>query len=220
MSTDSRRSDSRTFKYIVSNVSRWIDIADALVRTAYKLETDSSFTSHRFRNVYNMLIGFALENYYKGAIIANRLKTGEHIEAGKLDENIKKHQLIELALDAGVVLKDRLHKSYLEYIIECVTWRGRYPSPTTASSIGGSIAYLPPKEGGKIVLLMGIEHRIPIDAVHELIDQAKSNVELKRHPEGTRLLTRPRVELAGGERTIRPGLKTPRFRLQSVFTLF
>ena len=131
-----------------------------------------------------MLIGFALENYYKGAIIANRLKNGKHVKAEELDSSIKKHQLAELASDAGVVLKDRLHKSYLEYITKCVTWRGRYPLPTSSSDIGGSMTYRPPKEGQKHHILMGLEHAIPIDEVHKLIDQARSNVDIKRHQEG------------------------------------
>ena len=182
MSTDSQPSDSRTFNYIQSNVGGWKDKADMLAETAYRLEADrdpknSRFIAFRFRNIYNMLIGFALENYYKGAIVAKKLKNCEHIEADKLDLSIKKHRLAELALDAGVMLKDRLHESYLDFITECIIWRGRYPSPTDASGIHGSMTYHPPKEVGKLEILSGIEHGIPIDAVHELIDQAKSNLD-------------------------------------------
>jgi hypothetical protein len=124
-----------------------------------------------------MLIGFALENYYKGAIVAKRLKNCEHIEADKLDPSIKKHQLAELASDAGVMTKNRLYKSYLNYIAECIIWRGRYPLPTDASDINGSMTYHPPKEGDKFVILTSLEHGIPIDAAHELINQAKSNLD-------------------------------------------
>ncbi len=182
MNINSGASDSRTFNYIQSDVVSWRDKADMLASTAYKLEADrdpqnNDFIIFRYRNVYNMLIGFALENYYKGAIIAKRLKNGKHIKSDELDSSIKKHQLVELASDAGVVLKDRLHESYLKYITECVFWRGRYPSPTDASGIGGSITYHPPKEGEEFCFLTSLEHGITIDTAHRLIDQAKSNVD-------------------------------------------
>ena len=117
MSTDLRPSDSHTFNYIQSDVAGWRGKADVLVDTAYKLEADrdpedSPFINFRFRNVYNMLIGFALENYYKGAIIANKLKNGEQIEAHKLNSSINHHKLAKLVSDAGVMVKDRLHESY------------------------------------------------------------------------------------------------------------
>lgn len=182
MRTDLRPSDSRTFNYIQSNVESWRNEADVLVDIAYKLEADrdprdSRFINSRFCNEYYMLVGFALENYYKGVIIANKLRNGEHIKADELDSIISTHILAELVPDAGVIVKDRLHKSYLDYITECIKWRGRYPLPRGARGIRGSITYHPPKKGEKYQFITGVSLVIPIDAVHELIDQAKSNLD-------------------------------------------
>ena len=96
MSTDLRPSDRRTFNYIHSDAESWRKKADVLAEVAYRLEIyrdpkDSSFIAFRFEDVYNMLIGFALENYYKGAIVARQFKNSEHIKANILDSKIKKH---------------------------------------------------------------------------------------------------------------------------------
>ena len=151
-----------------------------MLSVAYRLETDrdtqdSRFVSHPSSKVYYMLIGFALENYYKGAIIAKLLGRGGKIEANKLDSIVNKHQLLQLAGDAGVTIKDRLHKSYINYITECVLWRGRYPLPTEASHIKGTISYHRPREGG-LAMVTGFEHAIPVDTIHELIHQAETNL--------------------------------------------
>lgn len=185
MNTDSQSSDIRTFKYIQSDVQSWISNADILVSTAYKLEAerdseDSRFISRRFENVYKMLIGFALENYYKGAIIANLLKSDEHIKADRLHPSIKKHQLEELASDARVTIKNSQHKSYLKHITECAVWRGRYPLPIKASDIDGSIEYELLEELQTHVVSWA-EDAIPIDTIHELIDQAKANLGIRLH---------------------------------------
>ncbi len=124
-----------------------------------------------------MLIGFALEDYYKGAIVAKRLKNGKALKTDKLDSSIGNHKLVELAPEAGVEVKDSLEKSYLYYITECIFWRGRYPTPKGAPGIGGSITYHPPNEGDKFYLVTGLGLAIPIKDIHELIDQAKSNVD-------------------------------------------
>jgi hypothetical protein len=186
MSTDSISPDIGTFNYIKSNLQSWGKTADNLARVAYKLETDRAtqdnrFVSLRSSDVYYMLIGFALENYYKGAILAKLLESGKCTQEGKLDSVLNTHHLSQLADEAGVAIKDRLHKSYLDYITECVTWRGRYPLPTKASDIKGSITYHPPKEGGRYHILIGLDHAIPVDTIHELIDQAKTNLDMRLH---------------------------------------
>ena len=80
-------------------------------------------------------------------------------------------------MDAGVVVKDSLYKSYLDYITESIVWRGRYPLPVNASGIDGSMTYHPPKEEDKFAVITSVGLAIPIDAVHELIEQAKSNLD-------------------------------------------
>jgi hypothetical protein len=179
------KADICTFRYIKSSASSWSGTADRLASAAYKFELDRDTQDNRlvastFSEVYYMLIGFALENYYKGAIVAKLLKNSRGVEEGKLDSVLKNHVLSRLAYEAGVKVKDRLYKSYLEYLTECVLWRGRYPLPTDASRIGGSMTYHPPEEGGKYHIVVGLSHAIPVEIVHDLIEQARENLDSMR----------------------------------------
>jgi hypothetical protein len=175
-------SDRDTYNYLKKNWSSWSTIAEGLIRVAYKLEIEKNSQNSRFVNplysdIYYMLIGFALENYYKGAIVQRLLISGETLEADKLDDILKKHDILGLFKDAGLTTNNELYKSYLDYLTECVLWRGRYPLPIKATDIGGSITYHPPKEGEKFHIVTGLKHAIPINIIHELIDQSKSNLE-------------------------------------------
>ncbi len=178
MNTDTGSSDSYTFNSILTDIQFWNDTADALVETAYKLENEKAYKngdiiSSRFRHIYYMLIGFALENYYKGAILTKRLRNHESILTDKLDLSIKSHQLAELARDAGIIFEGRFQESHISYITECIIWKGRYPLPTSANSIDGSMTCYP---GEERKVFTQLEPIITISAVHELIEQAQSNL--------------------------------------------
>ena len=56
-------------------------------------------------------------------------------------------------------------------------WQGRYPLPTDASDIHGSMMYHPPREGEKYHIVTGLSSAIPVEVVHELIEQARKNLE-------------------------------------------
>ncbi len=179
---ESDKADIHTFKYIKSSLSSWSETADRLASAAYRFEIDRDTQDNRFvtfaiSDLYYMLIGFALENYYKGAIVAKLLKNSRGVKKSKLDSVLISHKLSQLAYEAGVTVKDRLYESYLEYISECVLWRGRYPVPIYASNIGGSMIYHPPKQSEKYHIVLGLSHAIPVEVVHELIDQARKNLD-------------------------------------------
>lgn len=174
--------DRVTYNYLQSNWSNWRDTAETLIRVAYKLECERNiehkqFIAHSNEDVYYMLIGFAIENYLKGAIVKNLLINGKSLEADKLDSILKDHDIRELFSKAGLKARSKVYDSYLGYLTECVVWRGRYPLPTKAEEIGGSIKYHPPKKDDKYRMDTGVKHAIPVDVIHELVEIAKTNLE-------------------------------------------
>ena len=174
--------DRVTYNYLKSSWSSWKDAAERLVRVAYKLESERStgdkrFIAHGYDDVYYMLIGFALENYLKGAIVQSLLMSGKSLEEDKLDVFLSNHDIRELFSKAGLKVKNKLYHSYLDYLTECVVWRGRYSLPTKAEDIGGSITYHPPKKDDKYIVVTGMTHAIPVDVIHEFVDMAKTNLE-------------------------------------------
>jgi len=185
--------DRTTYKYLKSDWSNWRDAAEKLIRVAYKLESERSTVDKRFiaegyDDVYYMLIGFALENYLKGAIVQNLLIGGKFLEEDKLDVFLNNHDIGELFVKAGLEVQNKVYHSYLGYLTECVVWRGRYSLPTKAEDIGGSIIYHPPKEEDDLVMVMGVKHAIPVDVVHEFVDVAKTNlVHIKQRVKGKKL---------------------------------
>jgi hypothetical protein len=180
--------DKVTYKYLKSDWSNWQDAAEKLLRVAYMLESEretnrKEFIATRNEDVYYMLIGLALENYLKGAIVQKLLISGESLDEDKLDSVLYKHDIAILFSDAGFRIPDKLHGSYLDYLTECVEWRGRYRLPAKAERIGGSIKYFPPepKQAGKArISLIEMTHTIPIDVIHEFVDMAKAHLEQLR----------------------------------------
>jgi len=173
--------DTVTFEYIYSKPSSWKNKADTLARTAYKLEVDRDKQDNKFVDfssspVYYMLIGFALENYYKGAILAKLIKNSQISTNGELESSLKTHDLVNLAKQAGITI-EKTQESQLKHITEFTIWKGRYPLPIKASHIGGAMTYHPPKQGQKFHIVTGLELAIPIDDVHKLIEDARANLE-------------------------------------------
>lgn len=182
MKEEASINDKLTYKYLKSNWSNWRDAAEKLVRVAYKLESERSNVDKRFiaegyADVYYMLIGYALENYLKGALVQNLLISGTFLEEDKLDGFLNKHDIRELFSKAGLEIQSKVYHSYLDYLTKCVVWRGRYSLPIKAEDIGGSIIYHPPKKEDKFRTVTEVKHAIPIDVIHEFVDMAKANLE-------------------------------------------
>jgi len=166
--------DKQAFKFLL-NPQNWEEYGDCLARAAYKLESERDWPITNY--VYFMLIGFALENYYKGAIIL--LRNNKHlksIEKGELPKDLKNHNLLKLAKNAKLPIAN---KSYINQLSECVRWRGRYPTPLVAEEIYGKIRHFPPKNRGASLttsITTELSTTIATDAVHDLISQAKNNL--------------------------------------------
>jgi len=176
-------SDSETYNYLKSDWSGWRDTAKKLIRVAYKIESERSSADKRFisfgnDDVYYMLVGFALENYLKGAIVQNLLIGGKPLKKDKLDKVLKSHNIAKLVSEAGLEVKRGIYRSYFDYLTECIEWRGRYPLPVEASEISGSIVYHPPKEDDTYyIAITGSTLAIPIDDIHEMVEMVERHSE-------------------------------------------
>ena len=175
--------DRFTYNYLKSDWYRWWYTAESIVEVAYKLESERFAEDKRFvdlnknkDDIYYMLIGFALENYLKGAIVQSLLVSGKSLEEDKLDNVLKNHNISKLFSDAGLKLKNKGYNYALDYISECIQWRGRYPLPTEAKHIDGSIIYSGTEKGGDWSIV-GFKNPIPIDVIHEFVEMAKLNLE-------------------------------------------
>jgi len=174
--------DKVTYKFLKSSWSSWSYSAEKVLRVAYKLESErdtkcKELIASSNADVYYMLIGFALENYLKGAIVQNLLISGESLDEDKLERVLDRHNIWELFSKAGLEVQNKVYNSYLDHLTKCIEWRGRYPFPVKAKHIGGSIKYSPPKEADKYRIVVELQHTIPIDVIHELVDMAKKNLE-------------------------------------------
>ncbi len=168
-----------TYEYIYSSPSKWKDTADRLIEVAKLLEGERDQQSEDFlrlkvQHVYYMLIGFALENYYKGIIIGKMMSDDRRKEKGILDEELRSHDLLKLARQAQIEINE-FSESQLNHLKEYALWKGRYPLPIRASDIG-NINYNPPKKGERFHIIMDIELAISIEDVHRLITQAREKL--------------------------------------------
>ena len=89
-----------------------------------------------------------------------------------MDNVLIDHNISKLFSDAGLSVESKRYRSDLDYLTECIKWRGRYPLPTEAKYIGGSIIYHPQETGVK-----GFVTIIPIDTIHEFVEMARKNLE-------------------------------------------
>lgn len=174
--------DRLTYNYLKSDWSTWRDSAEKLMRVAYKLESERNTEHKQFiapsnEDVYYMLIGLALEDYLKGAIVQNLLVSGKSLKKDELDGVLNDHNIWGLFSKAGVKVQNELYHSYLDYLTKCVVWRGRYPLPKEAKCIGGSIKYYPPERDDEWIIVTELKHAIPTDVIHEFVDMAKTNLE-------------------------------------------
>jgi len=175
--------DRVTYNYLQSRWSNWMSTAERLIRIAYKLESERFTEDERFvdfnnGDVYYMLIGYALENYLKGAIVQDLLMGGKSLDEDKLEGIIRHHDISELFSAAGLEVKSKRCHSDFDYLTECIEWRGRYPLPVEAKRIGGSIEYHPPGKDGYLIEVVSEDiNGIPIDVIHEYVNMAKANLE-------------------------------------------
>jgi hypothetical protein len=70
-----------------------------------------------------LLYGYAIENVVKALMIA---RDRTLISSSRIDEKIKKHDLVELCASAGMSISDQ-QRSTLEMLSRIVEWAGRYP---------------------------------------------------------------------------------------------
>jgi hypothetical protein len=169
--------DLDTFEYMKTSKSSWVSTGDKLILAARMLETEKEYkynlVAGKYRDVYDMLIAFALENYYKGAIEARLSMDGRMEDIGKLRSNLN-HNLVKLAIEAGVNITDK-QKGTLKYLSECALWRGRYPIPTSPQKISSTMHYTKNENN---VCITGHHIAVLINESDELINQAKENLIL------------------------------------------
>ena len=159
----------------------WQVVADSLVCVAYGLEDDRNEEdwNSSTKPIYYMLIGFALENYYKGTIFS--IKSREEVVGnGKLDKFIANHELLHLAEKAGIKTDDNLLKNRLGTLTKDVYWAGRYPIPTKASYLQAQQKNYNLDNGQKIPFISSIDPVIDINEIHKLIDQARENFRIRK----------------------------------------
>lgn len=170
-----------TYNYLKSSPGEWFTSAERLIAVAYRLESNRYSQDQRFADnsdIYSMFVGFALENYLKGAIVHKRLTNGQSLEKGKLDDDLNEHDICTLFSLAGLARERELYRSDLDYITECIRWRGRYPVPKQAKHIGDSITYYPAaKDGPLLDVITESIYAIPIDRIHHLVDVARKNLQ-------------------------------------------
>jgi hypothetical protein len=157
----------------------WEELGDNLIIAANKLEPETE--GPIYNRIYLMLIGFALENYYKGAMILLKDNYAKAINTGKIN-HLKNHNLLGLASKAGLNIHDDLH-AILNQLTEYIVWRSRYPAPLEATGdkgIKGKIRFSPPSSNNSSFLApysLELSTIVTKPQISKLIDQAKSNLD-------------------------------------------
>jgi hypothetical protein len=119
----------------------WLYLADDLLECATILENRVEETFKRLRArsrgvagklisqgpsaVHLMLMAYAVENLFKAA--PNRSKYARDFEVERLPDELKSHNLVDLAKKAGVKI-DLEVEDLLRRLEQCAVWRGRYCS--------------------------------------------------------------------------------------------
>lgn len=105
--------------------------ADYMYTGSSKRESPVNFYYPFLQDVFFMLVAYALENYFKAAILGQP-KHQASIASGKLPDDAKGHKLVLLASRARFELdKSKLDELFLLKLEEHSTWKGRYPAPYT-----------------------------------------------------------------------------------------
>lgn len=114
-----------------SIISYWEKVRDDHVyNKSFKQEPALNTTHYPFlQDVFFMLAAYALENYFKAAILSQPEHRSVIAEA-KLPKEAQGHKLLLLAGHAGFKIdEDKVDKLFLRKLEEHSLWRGRYPAP-------------------------------------------------------------------------------------------
>lgn len=125
----------------------------------------------RVHRQYLMLVGFAVENLCKGALITRLTQEARSGVAvtGRLPQNLKRHALLEL-LESVEFELDPTDIGIVPRLEMCSTWYGRYPVPIDVDSHFWQ--RLP--SGTRIPT--GLFSQLDVDQVQEFIGRLKKHV--------------------------------------------
>lgn len=174
------RDDLRTYQYLKSSLARWGAKAMELIAAAERLEREPADTKALsdehvapfHGEQYLMLVGFALENFYKGSIVGNIVLNNAPLNESTIDQELKDHDLCRLAAQAKITL-DNQQKENLDFITECVLWLGRYPCPTSFKELKGCIQAKP--EPG-FMMVTSTLRLITLGETRDLLNQARDHL--------------------------------------------
>ncbi|MFC1498958.1 hypothetical protein ACFLS1_10895 [Verrucomicrobiota bacterium] len=136
-----------TYKNKLLNPLLWKETSVDLLDSAKLFEqnineywkSNSKQKYKKYLKTYMMLVAYALENLFKGIIVAdNRDSFMAGIES-KFPEDLKSHKLLDLAEKAGLSTDDN-DKDYLGRLSRMSVWEGRYPVPLNADNLPGKNA--------------------------------------------------------------------------------
>ena len=142
---------AKEFKKILLDPAQWVLKADQLLDAAGLFEREICKTwddwrngtqkyDDRFLSIYLMLSSYAIENLLKAVIIKkqrNELRNTKNADT-KLPSILKKHNLYELAKQAGLRNLPLNNEEYLRKLTRHVEWYARYPIPTEAKDLNTS----------------------------------------------------------------------------------
>jgi hypothetical protein len=161
--------DEAVFNYVSLNPNRWKRIANDLIKASIVLETvkdpeDADLLEPSVRAAHYILVAFALENYFKAAIVAREKKLDK--------KKVFNHDLPRLAKEAGINLNTS-EKELLANLKEFAIWRGRYPTPNNSDDIRGTMVY---HAGENVNAVVGIIPILTVSEIHAITALALQNL--------------------------------------------
>jgi len=142
---------AKKFEKLLLDPEQWVLKAHQLLDAAGLFETKIHETwddwrngtqkyDDRFLSIYLMLSSYAIEDLLKAVIIKkqrNELANTKNVNT-KLPFMLKKHDLYELAKQAGLRDFALGNEEYLKKLTRHVEWYGRYPTPTKSKDLNTS----------------------------------------------------------------------------------
>lgn len=134
-----------------ANPNEWLEVSDELnesiqvitnqSKAVYlKGDTWDGIPSKKLmssRSIF-LLMGFAIENLLKGILVFDK---PELVNQGKLDNEIKSHNLKSLAMKIPNLTLDDEKKEFLETLSDAIPDWGRYPCPLKFQQIKDEVKY-------------------------------------------------------------------------------
>jgi len=168
------------FQRTLWNPDAWWDKADDLLRAADELRpTVERYWQahiaghapdkrlHDTHGTYFMLVGFAVENLCKAALVHSERATTADRSNGKLPSFLKRHDLMDLLRDIGVTVSGSVERRVVERVTRAVLWSGRYPVPVEASDL---------TKGRRIGLLIDFYCADDLNDLRQLVDFTRRHV--------------------------------------------